>query len=204
MYARSTSISGDAGKIDAGIAFVSDEVQPVITSIDGCQGLSLVVDREAGRLIATSSWRDRAAMTASDESLAPFRERGGEILGGTADVHEWEVAVMHRDHATHEGCCCRVSWARAEDIDTAVTRWRTDLLPQIEERPGFCSASLLIDRDQHLMCGTVTFDSREALEASREFAAGVRAAAKERLGLEVFDHAEVDLVLAHLRIPELV
>src|SRR3990170_7352970 len=103
MFARSTTISGDPAAIDAGISFVKDEVMPEIMALDGCVGLSLVADRENGRIIATSSWDSQEAMDASRDQLAPMRSRGGEILGGSPEIEEWEVVVMHRDHPTHDG-----------------------------------------------------------------------------------------------------
>ncbi len=203
MHARSTTIRGKPEAMDDGIAFIRDEVMPTITALEGCVGLSLVVERETGRGIATSSWLDAEAMHASDEALMPLRVRGGEVLGGAPEVEEWEVAHMHRDHATHDGSCCRVTWARSQDIDAVVEAWRTRLLPQIEQLDGFCSASLLIDRAGGRGCSTVTFDSREAMEASREPATRIREQAMA-MGVEIDEVAELDLAIAHLRLPELV
>lgn len=202
MYARSTTISGDPAGIDDGISFVRDEVMPAIVEVDGCLGLSLVVDRDHGRIIATSSWDSQEAMAASRDQLAPMRTRGGEILGGSPEIQEWEVAVMHRDHPTHDGACCRITWGRPSDLDAMLEMWRSTLLPQIEAFEGFCSASMLVDRDAGVMCGTVTFDSRAALDASREHAAELRERATAETGTEVLDVAEFDLVIAHLRVPE--
>lgn len=204
MYARSTSITGDPSAIDDGIAFIRDEVMPVITTMAGCVGLSAVVDRESGRCIATSSWETQEAMAAARDQLASYRSRGGEVLGGSPDIEEWEVAVMHRDHATTDGACCRITWARPRDLDAVVAMWRTRLLVELEELDGFCSASMLMDRDRGITCGTVTFDSRAALEASREPAAAMRARAGQEMGVEFLDVAEFDLAVAHLRVPELV
>lgn len=204
MYARSTSITGEPAAIDDGIAFIRDEVMPVITAMDGCVGMSAVVDRETSRCIATSSWETAEAMAAARDQLAAYRSRGGEILGGTPVVEEWEVAVMHRDHPTSDGACCRITWARPRDLDATVEMWRTRLLGQLEQLDGFCSASMFMDRENGITCGTVTFDSHAALEASREPAAAMRATAGRDYGIEFLDVAEFDLVLAHLRVPELV
>lgn len=204
MYARSTTISGDPAAIDAGIAFVKDDVMPSIMAFDGCAGMSLVVDRDSGRIIATSSWGSQEAMFASRNQLAALRSRGGEILGGTPEIEEWEVVVMHRDHPTHEGSCCRITWARPRNLDAMLERWRSAMLPQIEAMAGFGSASMLVDRSTGVMCGTVSFDSRAALDASRDAAAALRDKAVSDGGTEILDVAEFDLVLAHLRVPELV
>ena len=205
MYARSTTINGDPGSIDAGIAHVRDEVLPTVTAMDGCLGMSLVVDRETGRCIATTSWETEAAIAASRMPVQSLRSRATEILGGaTPEVEEWEVAVMHRDHTSHEGSACRIVWTRAQDLDQAVDFWRTSLLPRFETMDGFCSASMLIDRAGNRTCGTVTFDSRAALEATRETAAGMRENAAREIGVEFLDVAEFELALAHLRLPELV
>lgn len=204
MYARSTTITGNLGAIDAGIAYIKDEVMPAITMLDGCVGLSMVVDRESGRCIATSSWESEEAMRAADDQVASYRERAGEMLGGTPAIEEWEVAVMHRDHPTHDGACCRITWARPRDLEATLDLWRDRILPQMEGLDGFCSASMFVDRSRGITCGTMTFDSRAALEGTRETAAGMREMAKGEVGAEFLDVAEFDLALAHLRVPELV
>ncbi len=203
MYARSTTIRGKPESIDAAIAFIRDEVMPTITAHEGCVGLSLVVDRETGRGIATSSWLDAAAMHASDEAMMPLRVRGGEILGGAPQVEEWEVAHMHRDHATHDGSRCRVTWSRIQDVDAGIDLWRSTLLPQIEQLEGFCSASLLVDRAGGRGCSTVTFDSQETMASSRQPGAAIREMAMA-MGIGIDEVAEMELAIAHLRLPELV
>jgi len=204
MYARSTTIKGDMGNIDALIAFVRDEVMPTITSMDGAVGLSLLVDRETGRCIATSSWATEEAREASFGALAGMRSRGAEILGGDVTTHDWEVAVMHRDHNVTDDSCCRVTWAHydATDIDRGVGYFRDTILPMVETIDGFGSASLMINRETGRACGTVVFDSRAALEATREQAAEMRSGATRDAGVGFLDVAEFDLALAHLRVPE--
>ena len=86
MHARSITVMGDPDALDEGIAYVRDEVMPAITAMDGCVGLSMLVDRETGQCIVTSSWQTEDAMNASDLHLAPMRRRGAEIIGGTPHV----------------------------------------------------------------------------------------------------------------------
>jgi hypothetical protein len=204
MFARTTSFTGSADGIEAGIAFVRDEVMPTMTQMRGCVGISFVVDRVTGRCIATSSWETVDDMHASDQQAAPLRARGAEILGGTPVVEEWEVSLMHREHITHDGACCRVTWARTSDIDALLQRFRRDVLPRIEEAPGFCSASMLVDHAGGRLCGTSSFDSREALDASRDRMAMLREETTRMLDAEFTDVAEFELAIAHLRLPELI
>lgn len=204
MHARSTTITGDPGSVDATVAFVRDEVMPMLTGMDGCVGMSLLADRELGRVIATSSWRDAEALHASDQALGPMRAEGGKILGGSPHVEEWEVAVMHRDHATGPGACCRVTWARPGDLERFLDAWRSEMLPRIESMPGFAGNSMLTQPESRRICGTVAFDSRESMEATREDAARLREHAVIHLDAEILDMAEMSLEIAHLRLPELV
>ena len=199
MYARSTTFQGMPGKIDAGIAFIKSEVGPTLDKIEGCRGLSLLVDRATGHCIATSSWEDEAAMRASDELLRPLRDRGRDILGGSMQMDEWEIAVMHR---THHGECCRVSWVQG-DLDALTETFRAGLLPELEQTAGFCSASLLVNRPTGLGCATTTWESRDAMEASRSSADDMRARAATEAGGAIVEVHEYDLAYAHLHVPEM-
>jgi quinol monooxygenase YgiN len=199
VYARSTTFHGRPENIDAGIAYVKDEVGPTLGEMDGCRGLSLLVDRETGHCIATSSWDSEEAMSASDVQLRPIRDRGKDILGANTQVDEWEIAVMHR---SHHGECCRVSWLMG-DLNAMTDTFRSGILPDLERTDGFCSASLLVNQAAGLGCATTTWESRAAMEASRSAADEMRSRAASASGGEIVDVHEFDLAYAHLHVPEM-
>ncbi|MDH2416522.1 hypothetical protein [Nocardioides sp. CER19] len=199
MYARSTTFHGRPGNVDAGITFIKDEVWPMLDMIEGCRGLSMLVDHESGHCIATSSWETEEAMRASDAQLRPIRDRGRDILGGTMEVDEWEVAMMHRGH---HGEACRVSWVQG-DVDALADSMRMAILPDLEETAGFCSASLLVDRSAGLGCATTVWQTRAAMQASRMSADELRRRAASDSGGEIVDVHEFDLAYAHLHVPEM-
>lgn len=199
MFARSTTFHGAPGNIDAGITFVKGEVAPMLSHIEGCRGLSLVVDREAGMCIVTSSWEDEEAMRASDEQIRALRDRGQEILGGSPQVDEWEVAVMHR---TQHAECCRVSWLKG-DLEAMTETFRSGILPELDETAGFCGASLLVNRSTGMGCASTAWETRAAMEASRSSADDMRSRAASDASGEIVDVHEFDLAYAHLHIPEM-
>ena len=206
MYARSTSITGNTDMIDACIGFLRDEVMPALTDMDGWRGLSLLVNRDSGRCIATTSWQSEEAMLATDRAVSPFRARASELMGGGATVQEWEIAVRHREHDAREGSWCRVTWLAGEpsEIDTTVDFFKDTVMTRLEATDEFCSASMLVNRETGECCGTARFDTRAALEATRELAGAMREQRSRSAGVEFTDVDEFELVIAHLRVPELV
>lgn len=207
MYARSTTIQAQPLSIDIGIAHVRDVVMPALAEIGGFVGLSLLVDRQSGRCIATSSWENVQAMRAGAERVAPIRDRAALMFDGSARVEEWEIASLHRHHRSGEGACVRATWLKVvpDQLGRSLDFYRTSLLPEMEDLDGFCSASLLVD---HPACRRAvscsTFDSMAAMARNRDRATELRSSRVRELGAEVVDVAEFELALAHLRVPELV
>lgn len=205
MYARSSTYLGDPTTLDAGIAFVREAVMPMLAEVPECLGLSYMVDRDGGQCIATTSWRTEDALHSSMENLTPIRSRLGQILGAEPLVEQWEVVGMHRDHAAPEGACCRVTWFRTDhaDVDRGIDVFRMGVMPRLTELDGFCSASLMVDRAASRACATIGYDTAEALAATADQAWALRDLGIRDAGVDVLDVTEFELVLAHLRIPEL-
>lgn len=178
---------------------------PALQAMDGCVGISLLVDRESGRCIATTAWETEEAMHASAERAAPLRAQAVEAFGGTATVEEWEIAVLHRDHRTHEGACVRATWAQLEpgQIDGGIEHYKASVLSAMEDLDGFCSASLMVDRASGRGVSSASFDSREAMERGKERAGALKTSSIREVGAQELDECEFELALAHLRVPEL-
>lgn len=206
MLARSVTFAGDPVAVDTGIALVRDEVMPKMLSLMGCGGVSMLVERASGECIVTSSWHSADSMAAGFVAMTDLRARLAAVLGGAPKVEEWEVACMHREHAASEGSCCRVTWLRLPQggIDRGIDVYRSALLPEMETIPGFCSSSLLVNRPAGRACATATYTSLEAMVGSRNRAWAIRDAGVRDAGVDVLDVVEYELVLAHLRLPELV
>jgi heme-degrading monooxygenase HmoA len=205
VYARTTTIDAQTSKIDAGIAYVRDDVMPALQEMDGYVGLSLLVDRQSGQCIATSAWETDEAQRASAERIAPVRDRAAEAFGGTATVADWEIGVLHRDHRSADGACVRATWIKVpqDQADRAIDFYKTSVLPSLEDLEGFCSSSLLLNRSTGRAVSSTTFDSREAMQRNEEQAKELRNTRTRELGADILDVGEFELALAHLRVPEM-
>ncbi len=205
MYARSTTVKAQRELIDQGIAQVRDEVLPTVMKMEGCIGLSMMVDRGSGECIVTTSWASREAMHATSEMVKPLRDRATAILSGAASVQEWEIAVMHRMADAHHGTHVRGTWFSSDPqrTDEDLATYRMGVIPKLEELAGFCSVSLLIDRATGMAVSSTAFDSPAALEASRAGAEAIRSAAAAQMGAQILDIHEYELSLAHLHVPEM-
>ncbi|HEV7212399.1 MAG TPA: hypothetical protein VGN47_11890 [Blastococcus sp.] len=206
MYARSTTVRGDPQYLDDGMMYVHDTVMPAVTGMDGCVGISMLADRDSGRCIVTTSWADEMAMHNSEPGVRAMRQRATEIFHGSVDVAEWDIAVLHRVHATGDGACAAVTWTHGAPtgLDQMVDSFRMAILPRMEELPGFCSVSLLLDRESGRGVTSVTFDSRAAMEAQRERMMTMRTEFLSSMNREAMETASFAIVLAHLRVPETV
>src|SRR3712207_2865875 len=205
MYARSTTVHADPQRIDEGIANVRDQVMPAVQSMPGCMGLSMLVDRSSGRCIVTTSWDSMESMSASREAVRAMREEATAVMGGQFEVQEWEIAVLHRAHQAPEGACCRVTWTRGDParMDEMSETFRTAIMPRLDDIPGFCSVSIMGDRQTGMSVLTATYDDRSSLEGSAGTVRGMRERFTQETGSEVLEMAEFELAIHHLRVPEM-
>ena len=207
MHARSTRMRGNASNLDAGIAYVRNEVLPTVTQTEGCVGLSLLTDRDTGRCIVATAWADEQARRATAEEDRTVQHRLLHTLGGEhADVQEWEIAILHRDRPAGDGAGAQVTWARIapNHLDDLLDAYRSNLMPKLQELPGFCSVSMLVDRRNSRTVSVTSFETREAAALMRKHARALREQFARAMGAKVVDVAEMDLVLAHLHAPEAV
>jgi heme-degrading monooxygenase HmoA len=207
MYARTTTLMADPMRMDAGIADVRDNVMPAVGEMPGYTGLSMLCDRDSGRCIVTTGWESSDAMMATRDRVQALRDRAVSQFGGsTPEVQEWEIAVMHRLHHATDDSCARVMWSRTDPARTEenLAAFRSEIIPRMDDVPGFCSLSLMIDRQTGLGTLTTVYSDRAAMDATRELISGMRDEYAPRMGVTITEEAEFDVVLHNLRVPELV
>ena len=207
MYARTTTITADPMRLDDGIADVRDTVMPAVAEMDGYTGLSMLCDRDSGRCIVTTGWRSEDAMAASRDRVMEMREHAAErFRSRDMEVQEWEIAVMHRLHSATDDSCARVTWSRVDPsmTDQTLDAFRSQIVPRMDDVPGFCSLSLLIDRRTGHSSLTAVYSDRAAMDAARDLMTTMRDEFTGQRGVMVTEEADFDVVMHSLRVPELV
>ncbi|HEU0191648.1 MAG TPA: hypothetical protein VFR17_10340 [Mycobacterium sp.] len=206
MYARSSTIYAHPSFIDDGIAHVRDVVMPTLADLDGCAGMSMLVDRDGGRCIITSSWLDEGALLASEDRARQLRDQTTTVFHAVAGVSRWEIAMLRRDHRSQRGAAARVTWLQTDPagMERLVDTCKLALLPDLQEFDGFCSASLMINQASGRAVSSVGFDDWTAMLASREADQGIWARVVNDTGAKVLQVVEFDLAIAQLSAPELV
>ena len=76
-------------------------------------------------------------------------------------------------------------------------------MPKLQELPGFCSLSMMVDRHTGQTVSATTFSNRDAAGLVRKSARSLRDQFAQAMGARIVDVTEMDLALAHLHVPEM-
>jgi hypothetical protein len=91
------SVNGDPDKLDAAIVNIRNQVLPVLKAQKGYRATIASVDRQTGRLTASTVWDTKADLDASESKLAGPRAEAAKAAGaGPNDVQVeiFESAVI--------------------------------------------------------------------------------------------------------------
>ncbi|WP_175471712.1 hypothetical protein [Geodermatophilus telluris] len=114
--------------------------------------------------------------------------------------------MLHRDRPAGDRAGGQVTWARIapDRLNHLLDAYRHNLLPKLQELPGFCSVSMLVDRRLGRTVSVTSFENRDAARLVRKHARSLREQFAQAMGAKIVDVAEMDLDLAHLHVPEAV
>ena len=95
MHARVTTLTVDTSKIDDVVDGLRDNDIPNFEQMDGFKGMTILVDRDSGKVSGTTFWESEEAMKATEEQVKDARKRAAEAGGasGEPNVYRFEVAL---------------------------------------------------------------------------------------------------------------
>jgi quinol monooxygenase YgiN len=178
MVGRITVFQGDPQRIDDGLRFVTQQVQPALAKLAGCHGIGVWVDRGEGVSIVVSAWADEASLKAGEPTVAGLRAEGARILAAhTMSTEILEPTFLHQNEPDQPGYFTRAVQVEIprERMDEAIAGFREKAVPTILAVPGVTSVVQMVNRAGGRGVVTTTFSSREAFEASRGPAEETRA-----------------------------
>lgn len=95
MYARVSTVEGDASKIDDAVAVMNEKIIPTLKDQKGFTAVNLLADRSTGKLVAVAFWEDEAALEASAEAVGPMRNEVADVVGGKVEsVEAYELVAQ--------------------------------------------------------------------------------------------------------------
>lgn len=204
MIGRANILQADPSKIDAGIAFVRDRVQPLVDSLPGSRGLGMWVNRETGDVVVNTVWDDRASLDASEGQVTEVRAEAAKVVGATSVRVELGEPVMVWQAAPDQPGY----WSRSVEMDVPQDRveegiaiFRDEVLPPVQQIPGVNTVVLSVNRDTGHTLLNVTYRSRADLDAARATAETLRAGIVSRLGAGEPTVREMETTIVGIRGP---
>lgn len=146
MYARVNIIFGKRDRVDDGLALLEGTDRAAVEASGGNKGLTTLVDRDSGVLVAVSYWDEPALSSGS--SLTRARERAAAAVDGDLVVESFEVALEERLTIAAPGAVVRMARVQVEPdrVGDGLAFIREQVVPRLQGDAGLCSAELLIDR----------------------------------------------------------
>jgi heme-degrading monooxygenase HmoA len=95
MHARVSILEGPPDKIDEGLNYFREEVQPAWETDPGFKGAIALNDRQSGRTLAVTFWESEETMRAMDEDANRVRSNFAETTGQEiVSVERYEVGLF--------------------------------------------------------------------------------------------------------------
>ena len=199
IHARTAIHHGRPENVKACVRFLSDDAVPSILSMPRCVGLSVLADHRSGLCIVSTAWETKEAMHASVARIRPLRDQTSKILHSSVDLEEWEIVAMHRKHTTSAPIGAQVTWLRVDRgaIDEVIDDYVRHTQPALTAIRGFCSASMLVNREWGHAAITVSYDDPDVPTRFR------RSDGRMSMGDDIMRVQDFDHVMPHLRVPDL-
>ena len=146
MYARVNIIFGTEDKVGPGVAHIEKSDRYVVEAAPGNRGLTTLVDRKTGVIVAISYWDD--LLLSSETELTKAREGAAKAAEGALVTESFEVAVAERPVVPDPGATVQMTRVQLDPVrvDAGLAFVRDELLKRLSACSGLCSAEVLIDR----------------------------------------------------------
>lgn len=199
MYTRMLTFRG-ASDIDGGVAYLRQEVLPILTAQRGYRGVTASGNRSTNVLGILSLWDTEEERAASDSALGKARDKAIKIVGGNLTVENFEQIVAEVVKPITVGCSLFVTRVSMDStkVDENVAFFKSDVLPIIKSQPGFCGLRNMIDRSSGKGAVGSVWETKESLDAFVAMQPERRKIAESR-GVRFDEQEDREVLFADLR-----
>ena len=173
---------GRTAKVGAGVAHIEKSDRDAVEAVAGNRGLTTLVDRKTGVIVAMSYWDD--LRHSSEAALTKAREGAAKAAEGALVTESFEVAVAERPAVPDPGATVQMTRVQLDPVrvDAGVAFVRDELLQRLSACSGLCSAELLIDRVIGNGLLVTTWTDQEAADRAQALLDGLRRDAEVAAG----------------------
>ena len=198
MYTRLLTFTG-ATDIDAGVAYLREEVLPVLNAQRGYRGVTASGDRASGTLHILSLWETEEDRAASESALGKARDEALKVVGGGLEIENFEQVVEAISKRPVPGCTLNVVRVRMDPtkIEQNIAWFKETIVPMITTQPRFCSLRNMVDRQSGRAISGSVFEDKASADASVAGIPERRAAAEER-GITFEEISQREILFAEL------
>ncbi|MHA6781952.1 hypothetical protein ACVGOW_13310 [Pseudonocardia saturnea] len=182
MHTRVNMIFGHPDMVENGIAQLEESDRGAVEAAAGNQGLTTMVDRGAGVIVAVSYWDEPARSSAAE--LTRARADAVAAAGGDLVVESFEVTSQDWVSVPAAGAVVRMVRVRIEPatVTEALGFIRDEMLPRLRVGAGFCGTELMIDRSSGAGVLVTTWSDEVAATQCDTLLERVRDEAEQRGG----------------------
>jgi len=201
MWVRASSLRAAPGTIQGLIDDFIQNTVPKIKATPGNVGAVLLVNREQGKCLALTYWKDRAALDSSEATGTSLRTAVATQSGATIEgVQRAETVLMERVGQPQAGAYSRATQftCPADRMDAGVAHLRTTVVPNLKSIAGFKALICAINRETGTCVVSSVWESLDALKASEAQVAPTREEAIKVFGgsnisVEIYESVYVDV-----------
>jgi predicted ester cyclase/heme-degrading monooxygenase HmoA len=201
MHVRMNVMTGDPARLEEANRYLEGTARPHVEAQHGSRGLAFLTNAALGTCVIASYWDTHDAMTSSEQAVQVSRKEMTEMIGGTVAVEHYEVPVFVRRSRPQRGAGVRLTRIEGHpgSIEAAIEEFRNTAVPSMMEMAGLCSAQLAIDRATGRGVVVTTWETADALNASRADAARLRASQAALTHAQVRSVEEYTLMFSSVR-----
>ena len=148
MYARVNIIFGAEDKVGPGVAHIEKSDRYVVEAAPGNRGLTTLVDRKTGVIVAISYWDDLGH--SSEAALTKARAGAAKAAGGALITENFEIAVAGRLAVPDPGATVQMTRMQLDPlrVDAGLAFVRDELLQRLSACSGLCPVRHSADRSR--------------------------------------------------------